>query len=343
MRTLAALLLVSAALAAGSAGAAEAPVAEILSVRLDGSDARHLGAADGRGAMRGPGRRIFFVRAADDGRGAFWVMNEDGSELRQLGASPMPGDDYDGPVWSPDGRTVGMTRWDASLCTSTWWKNCAASVLVLVDAESGAEQLVLRARDRGAGWLSWAPDGSRLAFASELNSDRAARAIETIRPDGSGRRVVVRLAAGAPGIHGLAWSPRGDHIAYDRGPGGWIRLVPARGGASTKLVRGRAPVWSPKGRRLLFRPRDDSIGIVDVATRRTRVLSFGAEVGGATWSPDGERIAFLFRRWNTGVSSIAVVRVSDGRRLHTWQPGRDIASLFFSRDGTRLIYTRRAA
>ena len=78
MRPLLPVLLVTAvvaALAGTAARAAEAPVAEIVSARLDGSDARSLGGADALGAVRGPGRRLFFVRAGADGRGAFWVVN----------------------------------------------------------------------------------------------------------------------------------------------------------------------------------------------------------------------------------------------------------------------------
>ncbi len=330
------LLAAFMAAAAGSAARAEGEVAEIVTARLDGSDARSLSRSDALGAMRGPGRRIFFVRGGDDGRGAFWVMDEDGGAQRQLGAKPSGS--AHAPLWSPDGRTLGITRREEAPCTPA--AGCEAPVLALVDAETGGDRLVLRPRDGGAGWLSWAPDKSRLALATKLNGDRGAGTIETIRPDGSGRRVLVRLKAGSPGIFGLSWSPRGDRIAYDRG--GWLYLMRPQGGAGTRLVRGRAPVWSPGGRRLLFRGRDDTVRVLDVGTRRTRVLGGAEEVAGATWSPDGRRVAFLFRPRNSGLWSIAVVRVSDGRRLHTWYPGREVSSLFFTRDGTRLVYSRAA-
>ena len=77
--------------------------------------------------------------------------------------------------------------------------------------------------------------------------------------------------------------------------------------------------------------------IVDVATRRTRVLGHADEVSLPTWSADGARVAFEAR--TRGVSTIAVVRTSDARRLHTWQPRGDVQSLFFSRNGARLLYS----
>ena len=75
------LVAMAVAAAASTAARADGEVAEIVTARLDGSDARSLSRSDALGAMRGSGRRIFFVRAGDDGRGVFWVMNEDGSEL----------------------------------------------------------------------------------------------------------------------------------------------------------------------------------------------------------------------------------------------------------------------
>lgn len=327
--------LAAVAVVAAGARAAEAPAAGIFSARLDGSDARSLSGPDTGGAARGPGGRVFYVSAEVSGPPTFWVMNEDGSGQRRLDAAP--GDGYFGPAWSPDGRTVAITRWDDSPCAPTS-RNCADSLLVLADAESGEERLVLRPRvGRGTGDLSWAPDGSRLVFASELDMDLAASTVETIRPDGTGRRVLVRLPAGDyPGIDAVAWSPRGDRIAYDRG--GWLYLVRPQGGASTRLVRGRRPVWSPNGRRLAFQSwRDDSIGVVDIATRRTSVIGRADEASHPTWSPDGARIAFEAR--TRGVSRIAVVRSLDARRLHTWRPRGDVQSLFFSRDGTRLLYS----
>jgi len=229
-------------------------------------------------------------------------MNADGSEQRELG--PAPDEEYFGPpAWSPNGRTIAHSRWDYATCGVSS-RNCAGSEIVVVDVTTGAVRRVVRSRDRGAGSFSWAPDGSRLAYAGERDMDLQAHTLETIRSDGSGRRVVLRL-------------PRGAHLGHSD------------------------VAWSPRGDRLLFRSaRGDSAGVVDLATRRVQVLARAPEVSASAWSPDGRRIALELR--SRGVTTLSVVRVSDTRRLHSWQPGGDVTSLFFSHDGGRLVYARSA-
>jgi Tol biopolymer transport system component len=336
MRRLLIPLVVLLAVAAASAAAQTTPMSQILSARLDGSDARSLSGPEPAAAIAVARRdgRILFARGGS-GEAGYWVMNADGSEERALGVAPADG--YYGPAWSPDGRTIGLTRWDESPCTPSS-RNCAISELVLADAETGAVRGVVRSRDRGVGSLSWSPDGSRLAHAGSLDMDLGAHTIETIRSDGSGRRVVLRLPRGAwPGITNVAWSPRGDRLAYDRA--GWIWTVRLQGGSSTRLARGWKPVWSPRGDKLLYVSwRDDAVSVIDIATRRVRVLARAPEVSLPAWSPDGRRVALELR--TRGVSTLSVVRASDARRLHAWQPGGDVSSLFFTRDGARLVYTR---
>jgi Tol biopolymer transport system component len=327
------LVLIAAATAvAATAAGAQAPSSQVVSARLDGTDTRVL-SPEGQyagAAVPVPGGRIAYILG---GIGAtFWTMTEDGGEQRKLAAAP--GDGEYGPAWSPDGRTLAVSNWDHSPCTPSL-RNCAVSELSLVDVESGAVRRSLRSRGRGVGSLSWSPDGSRLAYLGELDMDLTAHTVETVRSDGAGRRVLVRLPREL--LWDVAWSPRGDRIAYGRG--GWIWVVRAEGGAGTRLVRGSAPVWSPRGDKLLFRsPRENSVGVVTVATRHTRVLAQGAELSLPSWSSDGRRIALEIRA--RGSSTLAVVRAADGRRLHTWAPGGDVRSLFFSRDGERLVYTR---
>lgn len=80
--------------------------------------------------------------------------------------------------------------------------------------------------------------------------------IETVLPNGRGRRVLRAFPAGeaGPGESGLVWSPsgrlltfeQGDQIAIIRQDGTGLRRLP-------NLTNGAAqPTWSPDGRRLAF-------------------------------------------------------------------------------------------
>ncbi|MET0816027.1 MAG: hypothetical protein ABWZ67_00655 [Solirubrobacteraceae bacterium] len=76
---------------------------------------------------------------------------------------------------------------------------------------------------------TWSPDGSRIAFASGPD-------VFTMLPDGSARRRVARSRQRDAGIAGLAWSPRGDRIAFvrqdsvDAHHSSTVVTVPATGG-----------------------------------------------------------------------------------------------------------------
>ena len=96
------------------------------------------------------------------------------------------------------------------------------------------------------------------------------------------------------------WSPDGTKIAYvdinfaGRVPQASLRVIPAAGGASTRLLSGLGntlgnPLWSPDSRRVAL-PAGTlrGLAIVDVSTRRTVV--FKRPVNGFAWSPDSSEL-----------------------------------------------------
>jgi Tol biopolymer transport system component len=138
----------------------------------------------------------------------------------------------------------------------------------------------------GAGFLSWSPDGRRLAF------ETAPRVLEVVTLDGTPPTVVTDSlsAAGA----GTAWAP--DGAIYSAGgfggPAGvGIVSYPATGGAATVRTRLDTarhefahvnPAVLPNNRGLLFsiwygptRPNDTEIAVLDLETGKYRTIQAG--------------------------------------------------------------------
>ena len=201
--------------------------------------------------------------------------------------------------------------------------------------------------------LAWSPDGSLLAYS-------CAGHIYTIRPDGSGRRL---LRTGTASAHWPAWSPDGRRIAFSTqsapgvyiggGPSGipphtWVRsaiyAVDLDGSHRQLVARaGAAPDWSPDGTTIAYSapactgPQRERARtrLVTPDGRDVTPDSTGGRCGGVgpahaipAWSPDGRRLAIT--SWNglyvmdaEGSNVIAIGGTDAGTFGHArplWQP-----------------------
>jgi dipeptidyl aminopeptidase/acylaminoacyl peptidase len=146
-----------------------------------------------------------------------YVVRPDGSGMREIPGSPS---------WSPDGRTMAISRPDGVL---------------LVGSSEGPGLVALGTTPAP---VTWSPDGSRFGFMRDGN-------LWTVAIDGTDTRNVTALPLG--GASWATWSPDGRRIAVAANHGVW--LVPRSGGDKQWLDFGRLAgvsniLWSPDSKRL---------------------------------------------------------------------------------------------
>jgi dipeptidyl aminopeptidase/acylaminoacyl peptidase len=146
-------------------------------------------------------------------RSAIFLTSRDGTELRQAGPawSAMPD-------WSSRGQIAFVRDRNAD---PSCLRNCQE---IFVTRLGGTPR---RLTYRGGRDPSWAPDGTRLAFA-RFAEERRRSGIYVVRRNGRGLRQVTR------GGSEPAWSPDGKWIAYIRA--GDVYIVRTSGRGRRRLV-----------------------------------------------------------------------------------------------------------
>jgi len=130
------------------------------------------------------GKQIAFTGRHDPkGALAVFVVNADGSNVRQVGHIAPEEGDAQWPVWSPDGRQLAIQ------VNSRTYKDSAH--IWLVDIATGAAQLLAVHEQAYLDETpSWFPDGKRIAF----QSNRTGRMeVWVMNADGSGQRQITGL------------------------------------------------------------------------------------------------------------------------------------------------------
>jgi Tol biopolymer transport system component len=189
-------------------------------------------------------RRHIAFSGSRQGQWDLYVMNADGSDVRQL--TDDPAQDL-GPRWAPDDVTIAFTSSEVN----------PSMTRVVVIKHDGTARTVL-ADD--AGTPDWSPDGTRIVF----RGVGARCGYFVMEADGSQIDSLRQLDCTIP-RSSPRWSPTGDTLAFARGmnTADTLELVRSDGTGLVELRPGSSPVWSPDGKHLAF--------LSDVTGGRARV------------------------------------------------------------------------
>jgi len=241
---------------------------EIAVVRPDRTGFRTLIPNATAPAWSPDGRLIAFDRKTSRGDRDLFIANADGSAIRRLDS--VGSSDEEDPSWSPDGSQIAYTDGDDIYVVDADGTNTRALTDDHLEATFPAwsptgewiafitqEGRITMAHPdgsgrhdvggRSAGWLSWSPDGTKIAFADD-GPARRWQDIYVADADGGHAHDITPW----PGYQGMpSWSPDGTQLIYGLvetkdghvGEHTDLYVMNPDGTDARPLVRGPAAKW----------------------------------------------------------------------------------------------------
>ena len=247
---------------------------------------------------------------ASIGECGLFVMNADGSAVRQITEANSDNYDSDG-AWSPDGRQIVFSSVRHCALSGRLpvhqGGTCGRDIYMMYTDGSEIVRLTKRdSLDMSAGFPAWRPNGNLVAYAVTRSTTPRYYAIETVVPSSHevDRQITFVIASSVISYGRPAWSPDGSRLVFSGAPFDGVDqsvrglyVMNSDGSGLTHITLGTNdgfPSWSPSGARIALQRQVGALNnlhLVDPDGSNPVQLT---TTGGLTptWSPDGNRIAF---------------------------------------------------
>ena len=278
------------------------------------------------------GRQIAIMDSTGDQPPGIHLVDVESGEKRRL-TTPGRRDEWDSDAaFSPRGDRLAFVRWRAG---------ASGSGNLYVQSVKGGEPKRLTFDHHWISGVTWTPDGQRIIFASNRDSDFR---LWQIGLNGEPPKPVA--GAGGRVLHPSV-SPDGKRLAFSEQVSSTrIWRVPL-GGANRALEpfsfssrRDNSPMYSPDGKRVAFisdRAGPAEIWVCDATgAHASAVASLGGFVPGTPrWSPNSVDIVFDSR--HEGFGAVYVVSADGGRPRRLTSENSNAMMPSWSSDG-RFVY-----
>jgi len=230
---------------------------------------------------------------------SIFVMNPDGSHVRQVTETPPGSGSRDG-AWSPDRQKIAFMS------------NRDGDPEVYVMAANGSDVQRLTNHRGFDGLPAWSPDGTQIAFIRDTDPPATgpvypsrSQSIFVMDADGSNIQRLTEFTTGGY----ITWSPDGERIAFEANLDEiWAIYVMETDGSNVQRIthtpvkdaQSTAPNWSPESRKIAFDSSRDGnfeIYVMDADGPNVQRITHNDKVDARpAWSPDGLRIVFHSNR-----------------------------------------------
>jgi TolB protein len=240
------------------------------------------------------------------GNDDIFVMNSDGSQVRQLTSNPFAylyfifgnADDY-GPTWSADGKRIAFV----SGRDNTMWGYVDTDIFI-VDRD-GRNVVKWKGSQFGRveKYPAWDPGGCCITYSVSTDPGYLKTSAYSIYGAVIDSGASTQLTNDEATNYAPTWSPDGSRIAFEtnRNVDYDLYVMNYDGSDLTQLTNTpeiieASPAWSPDGKRIAFvaGQRKGDIYLMDAdGTHVVQLTHASASSYDPAWSPDGKRIVFV--------------------------------------------------